>query len=117
MFKVDYLKIKDEKKANTDIYKNLKPGIYPFHSLEKKVDLWGNHVNIQAIVGKNGAGKSSLMDLLYMAINNFAYMFERGHHRAAAESLCYVKGLYVDVGYTIDDNVYTLCCEGDSVLL
>lgn len=117
MFTVDYLEIKSNEKANTDLYKNLKPGIYPFHSLEKKVDLWENHVNIQAIVGKNGAGKSSLMDLLYVAINNFAYMFERGHHRAAAESLCYVKGLYVDVGYTIGDDIYTLCCDGDSIQL
>ncbi len=117
MFKIDYLEIKKNEKANTNLYKNLKPGKYCFHSLEKKVDLWGNHVNIQAIVGKNGSGKSSLMDLLYMAINNFAYMFERGHHRAAAESLCYVKDLYVDIGYTIDNNVYTLCCDGDFICI
>lgn len=116
MFKIDSLEIRKNKEANMSLYKNLKPGLYPFHSIEPS-NLWGEHVNIQAIVGKNGSGKSSLMDVLYMAINNFAYMFERGHHRAAAESLCYVKGLYVNVNYTLDGVQYVLSCEGNSTKL
>ncbi len=113
MFKIDSLTIKRNKKASKILYKNLKPGLYPFHSINIS-DLWGEHVNIQAIVGKNGSGKSSLMDLLYMAVNNFAYMFERGHHRAAATSLCYVRGLFVDIQYTLNGKQYILRCEGDS---
>lgn len=116
MFKIDSLEIRKNKEANMSLYKNLKPGLYPFHSIESS-NLWGAHVNIQAIVGKNGSGKSSLMDVLYMAINNFAYMFERGHHRAAATSLCYVKGLYVNVNYSLDDVQYVLSCDGDSTKL
>ena len=40
-------------------------------------NFFGEHINVQAIVGMNGSGKSTLMDLMYMAINNFSYMFER----------------------------------------
>lgn len=117
MFKIDFLEIKDAPNANKDLYKNLKMMKYRFHADEKISKYWESYINIQAIVGKNGSGKSTLMELLYMAINNFAYLFERGHHRAAASSLCFVKGLYVDVGYTLDGKEYVLSCSGDGVQL
>ena len=30
------------------------------------------------IIGKNGSGKSSVMDLMYMAINNYAFLYING---------------------------------------
>lgn len=117
MFKVDYIKILKNKNRDLKLYKNLKLGTYQFNKENSLFDLLNKGINIQAIVGKNGMGKSSIMDLLYMAINNFAYMFERGHYRPGAESLCYVKGLYVDVGYSSKDSKYILSCRGDSISL
>ena len=122
MFRVNSLEIlKKTKNENTDkelsLYKNLKPGIFYFNSLKTDNNFFGDGINIQAIVGKNGMGKSSLMDLFYMAVNNFAYMFERGNQRNGASSLCFVKGLYVNVAYSLDDVDYVLKCNGNKVSL
>ena len=117
MFKINYIKILKNKNRDPKLYKNLKIGTYQFSKENVLFDLLNEGINIQAIVGKNGMGKSSIMDLLYMAINNFAYMFERGHYRPGAESLCYVKGLYVDVSYSFKESKYVLSCRGDSISL
>ena len=77
-------------------------------------NFFGPHINVQAVVGENGSGKSSLMELIYIAINNFSYMFERGHdnERPGAESLYYVPGLFVRVYFSIGKKIYILESKG-----
>lgn len=81
------------------------------------------NINIQLIVGKNGSGKSTLMDLMYGAINNFAYMFERGKNRPGAEKLYYILNLYVNIYFSIsnsnnhDDGEYVLICKNKTIQL
>lgn len=86
-------------------------------------DFFGKNINIQAIVGKNGSGKSSLMDLMYMAINNFAFMFERGEEFQAARKLYWIKGLSINIYFSIIgdrdwiDTESRLKCTPDSINL
>ena len=75
MFKINYIRILRNKDRNPELYKNLKPGTYEFKKNVSGINYWGEGINIQAVVGKKGMGKSTLMNLLYIAINNISYMF------------------------------------------
>lgn len=80
------------------------------------------NINIQLIVGKNGSGKSTLMDLMYGAINNFAYMFERGKKRPGAEKLYFILNLYVNIYFSISNSnshngEYVLICKNETIQL
>ncbi len=77
-------------------------------------DFFGPHINVQAIVGENGSGKSSTMELMYMMINNFSYMFERGHNdeRPGADSLYYIPGLFARLYFSLGTDVFELESKG-----
>lgn len=139
MFSINYIKIYDD--CDDPLRKNVKPGLFFFNDRYKEngariekndqsvanrlPDFWDKNINIQAIVGQNGSGKSTILDLMYMAINNFSYLFDRGNLRPGASPLFYVKKLHVDLGFSIDFDVNNnlveksavLACDGDSVKL
>ena len=77
-------------------------------------DFYGTNINIQAVVGQNGSGKSSILELLYRIINNFTFMLELGMYRnSSAEQLFYVKGLHATLYYLLDGHIGTLVADGD----
>lgn len=96
----------------------LKTGLYPFDDLLRfnpdgsfkglnysKVpkDFFCNNITVHAIVGENGSGKSSLLDLMYRLINNFSFMLELGMHKSAgAMKLCYVQGIKANLYFMLD---------------
>ena len=95
----------------------IKPGLYPFDDLLEfyherpfinyssavPKDFFGPNITVHAIVGENGSGKSSLLDLLYRLINNFSFMLELGMHKSAgAMNLCYVQGLKMKLYFMLD---------------
>lgn len=72
------------------------------------------NITINAIVGQNGDGKSSVVELVIRVLNNFAccfgYIFDQ-------ETLCYNKSVSAILYYEIDGHIYAIYCPvGDSEL-
>ena len=113
----DFNNCNEEKPVNKRFYFNksyiIEDGKQIKNSKEKLLpeNFFEKGINIQAIVGENGAGKSTVMDLMYMAINNFCYMFERGNERPGAEKLYFVPHLNVNLYFTLVINNHDYACR------
>ena len=84
------------------LMKTLQPGTYKL-SERFPFNLYGENISVCAIVGENGAGKSSLLDILYRIINNFSYLvIGNASSRNAAEVLYYILVLYASIEYTLN---------------
>lgn len=74
------------------------------------VTMSNNHnvnVEVSAIVGKNGDGKSTILEVMLRVLNNFAV----AHGYASMhKSLCVVNGLAACLYYEYDGDIYTVKC-------
>lgn len=79
------------------------------------IGFYGSRINVEAIVGVNGSGKSSLFEMIYRVINNLSCLLNRGKRRKTADDLYYVKDLYAELYYVINGQLARISCLGDKV--
>lgn len=78
-------------------------------------DFFAKNIALHAIVGKNGSGKSSLLELIFRMVNNLGYVLLYGIQRTGAYPLRYVYGIWANLDYEIDGKQYRLCCNDSSI--
>jgi len=77
-----------------------------------------NHINVDicAIVGENGAGKSSLVDIFIRVINNLAaYVIGEKFVFPKAEHLHFIEDVFAEVYLEIGHSVYCIQSYKDSI--
>lgn len=113
MFKISKLYIFEDCEPN--LRKNLqtdKPFLFEQMGQE---DFFARSISVNAIVGKNGSGKSSLLEILFRLINNLGYVLLFDIHRSGADTLHYVYGVHARVDYEIDDKHFAIICADDDI--
>lgn len=71
-------------------------------------------LNFSAIVGKNGDGKSSLVDMLLRLLNNFSYYAGYKHHH---KSLTAIDGLLCKLYFEKDGSIYSIESAKDCIFI
>ena len=102
--------------CDKEILKVLKPGEYAF--ADKRYDeFFQNGVTLCSVVGKNGSGKSSLVELLFRMVNNLGAMMLRNVDRPSETPVYFVSGIEAELFFEIDKKEGILRCKNESVEL
>lgn len=78
--------------------KNLECGLYPLGSFDIP-DFYGKNIKLHAIVGRNGSGKSSLLDIMIRMINNVGALMCKKEKRDASDRVRYARHIHADLAF------------------
>lgn len=76
------------------------------------------NININAIIGENGTGKSTLVDMVIRVLNNFsAAVFGEDYIYTSAQHLHYIENVHASLAVFIDDKVKVLTVRGHDITI
>lgn len=90
-----------------------------YYSLKNELseDFFAENVGITTIVGQNGAGKSSLLDILFRMLNNLGFCLYGHIERKASDDMSFVLGVNADLHYLLNGKEGILHCRNRIVAL
>lgn len=97
MFNINSITIYEECKYR----RNLEAGTYQLGN-SGLTDFFGKNITLHTIVGKNGSGKSSLLDIVFRMVNNVGAVMCKREKREASDKIRYARHIYSDLNYEND---------------